>query len=90
MNTENGRFCAVCNKQINHRRADAKTCHTNCRSALYRRQLSQRVLVRFNCPLDLYTNLAVLALGAGVGIDAYLSKIVSKLEGSTFFKRVTA
>ncbi len=70
------RFCIVCNSPINHRRADARTCNTNCRSALYRRNLSQRVLVRFQCSLDIYTNLAVKALKAGVGVDAFLHKLI--------------
>jgi predicted nucleic acid-binding Zn ribbon protein len=82
MKTPKGRSCIVCKKPIDHRRADARTCGTNCRSALYRRNLSQRVLVRFQCPLDLYTSLVIQALRAGIGIDSYLTKLVSSCESA--------
>lgn len=72
----NTRTCCICNRLLQNRRRDAKTCSSSCRSKLFRSNRNQTVLVKFRVPQTTFTDLAIKAFSANQSIDEYLTQLV--------------
>lgn len=72
------RACNICNKSIQNKRLDAKTCSSSCRSKLFRSNKAKAVLVRLRIPNDVYTDLAIKAFQAQKSLNDFIVQLVVK------------
>ncbi|MCE0968502.1 hypothetical protein [Pseudomonas sp. NMI4491_12] len=74
----NTRACNICNKSLNNKRLDSKTCSSSCRSKLFRLNQTQSVLVKFRISSEAYTDLTIKAFFAGQSISDHIVQLVVK------------
>ncbi len=72
------RICCICNKSLQHKRLDSRTCSNSCRSKLFRSNRAKAVLVRIRIPNDAYTDLTIKAFQARQSLHDYLVQLVVK------------
>lgn len=72
------RTCCICNKSLQYKRLDSRTCSSSCRSQLFRSNKAKTVLVKIRIPNDAYTDLTIKAFQTRQSLHDYLVQLVVK------------